>query len=674
MEYINTLKRYVSGKKYASANVRSSDGTMAYITPTGVSKQYPSPDVYNSTAGKNNCPSDFIQLSPTWNDLGFAVGSMMQPGQSCGMENTYVQETPPPTNFDWSFYVQHYPDLQQFTEQQALDHWNTYGKYEGRLPNATFMDSMANLGKVGYIDVDDVMHTVEPTYTRDYNVYSKISNATGTAMASCIPPIPPVLYGDQLILSQGSLVGRINTVSLEMGKTGTALFVRPSTDRSVQGKQVQYGDQISLTSSVSSYTTECGWWGCKVASVNNSTNVVEFGPGGDVPSTFRIEPVQGSPFALGRGINYGDLFYLRALLSNQDSFLEQSEVLIPGKSIKSPNQQYLFIYQMDGNVCLYSTTGTVIWSSGKLHTPGELILQEDGNLIAYDSGGIPQWSSGTQQQGTPPYQVRVQDDRNVVITDATEKVLWSTYTTMNSTTTPPSSGYAYVNKSIVQIGSWSDSKGTNTFSFTSRMPHPTTCDVSIMKNTCATTDKCSGFIHSTDDNTWQMIYPTDTSYMITGSLQDIYLRKSTVDLNDSSCKSGSTVMIEPTLFSNYIKGHDFVENGSGQCTVVTTPPLPKKYREMQNKMLKRIKHQVKSYQQTNLQDIQQQNADTSATMAYKTDEYKKVINQLNTVTDSTLNQQEEDLSLLDASNRKTAILWGITASVLLLFVLFRPKS
>jgi hypothetical protein len=88
MEYLETIKKYVSGKQYASSNVRSSDGTLAYMTSTGISKRYPSQDIYDATAGKNNCKSDFIQLTPKWNELGFPVGSLMKSGQSCGNENT----------------------------------------------------------------------------------------------------------------------------------------------------------------------------------------------------------------------------------------------------------------------------------------------------------------------------------------------------------------------------------------------------------------------------------------------------------------------------------------------------------------------------------------------------------------------------------------------------------
>ena len=102
MEYIDTLKKYMSGKNYANQTVRSKDGTIGYVTATGVSKPFASTEDYQATAGKNNCP-EFVQLSPNWSDLGFPVGSTMKAGQSCGNENTYVQAEPPQNNFDWQF-------------------------------------------------------------------------------------------------------------------------------------------------------------------------------------------------------------------------------------------------------------------------------------------------------------------------------------------------------------------------------------------------------------------------------------------------------------------------------------------------------------------------------------------------------------------------------------------
>ena len=39
-------------------------------------------------------------------------------------------------NFDWKFYISHYPDLRKSkitTENKAIHHWNNFGKKEGRI-------------------------------------------------------------------------------------------------------------------------------------------------------------------------------------------------------------------------------------------------------------------------------------------------------------------------------------------------------------------------------------------------------------------------------------------------------------------------------------------------------------------------------------------------------------
>jgi hypothetical protein len=73
MDYIDTLKKYVSGKKYANKNIKTPNAT-GYITATGISKQYSNQNDFNVTAGKNNCPSDFVQLTPNWTILQMQHG------------------------------------------------------------------------------------------------------------------------------------------------------------------------------------------------------------------------------------------------------------------------------------------------------------------------------------------------------------------------------------------------------------------------------------------------------------------------------------------------------------------------------------------------------------------------------------------------------------------------
>jgi hypothetical protein len=264
---------------------------MGYVTATGISKQYSNQNDFQATAGKNNCPSDFSTLTPKWDDLGFPVGSLMKSGQSCGNENKYVQAEPPKTNFDWKFYLKNNPDLGNAgltTEQHANDHWNTYGKQEGRLPNGTIISSMATLGKIGYIDVDTNIHTVPGTPTGEFKEFLSRSNVTGTQMQDCSRPLPVLKYGVPIVFVQNNQKGSLQTSSMAFGATSSEFFFRPPPGDDRQGQTVNYGDQLCLTTSSSSHT-ECGWWGCKVASVNTS-NQMYFGPGGETTPTFYIIP------------------------------------------------------------------------------------------------------------------------------------------------------------------------------------------------------------------------------------------------------------------------------------------------------------------------------------------------------------------------------------------------
>lgn len=665
MDYLVTLQKYVSGKQYASSNVKTSDGKVAYITASGVSKMYPSNEVYKKTAGKNNCGSGVIQLSPKWDDLGFAVGSLMKSGQSCGYENSYVQPKPPDTTFDWRYYIKSNPTLNLTTESQALNHWNTIGKQEGKLPNATALTSMQFLGKVGYIDVNTNLHLVPPTYDGTYTSYTN-SNITGIKMENCSRPIPSIKYGEQLILYSKSNTGFINTSSvLEMGTQTTNLFLRP-VGLQMPNQAVKYGDQVSITNSISS-SNSCGTWGCKVGKVNSVTQQFEFGPGGNLPATFEIVPPLGSSYVFGTDIKYGDPFLFKATIGQPNSILEQDAFLTPGKSIKSPNGRYMFIYQTDGNVCLYNTNGGgPLWCSMAVHDPGVLIMQGDGNLVAYDSGGVPRWATGTNGQGPAPYRLTLKNNRSAVVTDSSNAILWDTQTGGQSTEPDTITGYAYVKNSIVTFDSWNVGKNSNIFSFNSQLNQPDTCDIEDMKKHCDEVN-CSGFIHSPQTNTWQMI--TDNgNYGITSTNQDIYLKNAKVDLHDSSCLPGTSQFIDASLFGNYVQGDDFVDGGTKQCRVVE-PPKPQ-----QDNLLKQAKKYVNDYNQIQVSELQQQNVDANEKMAKKTQQYQSLLDQIGKFSPSqTLSQQYTDMKVFDDYNASHAILWGILATVVLTGILFRNK-
>ena len=56
-----------------------------------------------------------------------------------------------------------------------------------------------------------------------------------------------------------------------------------------------------------------------------------------------------------------------------------------------------------------------------------LCMQYDGNLVLY-SGTEPIWSSRTHIKGRPPYTLAIQEDNQLCIRDAAEKVTWTSKT------------------------------------------------------------------------------------------------------------------------------------------------------------------------------------------------------------------------------------------------------
>jgi hypothetical protein len=703
MEYIDTLKKYMSGKNYANKMVRSTDGTTAYITSTGVSKVFSSNDDYNATIGKNNCPTNFIQLTPNWSDLGFPVGTMMKSGQSCGLENSYVQASPPETNFDWEYYLQNNADLTQAgitTEQQATNHWNNYGKQEGRLPNASIMTSMGMLGKVGYIDVDTNFHKTQSTPTNDYKSYTSRSNVTGINMEDCSKPILSIRYGDPIIISENGKMGTINSSSqLEFTtNNSTHFFLRPPPGEDRQGQIIHYGDEVCISSSSSSYTSDCGWWGCKVASINVSTNQMEFGPGGEKTTTFKIIPPKGSSYTDGSEIKYGYIFSLMTISTSNVANVKRGSTINCKSGTEKPGMPG-GVYRYSGNNiiqyyptpeiatswnkewsnytdidCSTYTTGTTVsalnvagltngdtvgCNAGKElpnGVQGGIYRYVDNNILRwYPSGEIasswnPTWSSNIKWIDCTTYQSGESMSTKMDSSDIIEDI----------------PKFAYVTTNIVKFGSWSESKGTNVFQLFSE-EIDRSCDLSLLKKSCV--DDCVGIIHSPSNNTWQKITTSSasTDYKISSTMQDIYMKEATVDIQDSSCEPGKVSFIDATLFSNYPQGEDLQMGGTNQCNIIK-PPKPYKGKNTVDK----AKKIADKYNPSILIKMQQHQQDMSSTMKYKTAEYKKVTQGIqNTPSMDTLEQQYMDMTIFDSQNKNTLILWSIMTVAILGILLVR---
>jgi hypothetical protein len=53
------------------------------------------------------------------------------------------------------------------------------------------------------------------------------------------------------------------------------------------------------------------------------------------------------------------------------------------------------VMQTDGNLVIYTSVGTAVWSKTTGSPGATLVMQDDGNLVIYDAGGHPLWASDT---------------------------------------------------------------------------------------------------------------------------------------------------------------------------------------------------------------------------------------------------------------------------------------
>jgi hypothetical protein len=113
-------------------------------------------------------------------------------------------------------------------------------------------------------------------------------------------------------------------------------------------------------------------------------------------------------------------------------------VLSPGASnarwLSSPNGQFHFSMQRDGNLVLYNAVWRALWNSGTWGRGGtDLIHQRDGNLVMYGPTG-PVWASGTargvEEGGRVDSTLSIGNNGNVTIRQ--RRPVWDTGTWQTS--------------------------------------------------------------------------------------------------------------------------------------------------------------------------------------------------------------------------------------------------
>jgi lysophospholipase L1-like esterase len=100
--------------------------------------------------------------------------------------------------------------------------------------------------------------------------------------------------------------------------------------------------------------------------------------------------------------------------------------LKPGQSLSSQDGRFSLALKADGSVVV-SQGSTVLWSTDSTGTPpAELIFQADGNLVEYDTSGKALWQSNSA--GLLGHTLIIQNDGNLVIYDSSSKPIWASNT------------------------------------------------------------------------------------------------------------------------------------------------------------------------------------------------------------------------------------------------------
>lgn len=105
--------------------------------------------------------------------------------------------------------------------------------------------------------------------------------------------------------------------------------------------------------------------------------------------------------------------------------------LLSDQAIYSPNGNFQFRMQSDGNLVVYQKSETdwvpLGWATYTVGTGAtDAYFQSDGNLVLYTSTGQPVWSSDTYIYHCAV--LAVKDDGNVTITSPDGVIVWQTGT------------------------------------------------------------------------------------------------------------------------------------------------------------------------------------------------------------------------------------------------------
>jgi hypothetical protein len=664
--FIDTIKNFSKSIQYAGKNIKTSDGTIAYVTDTGMVKGYKDMDTYTGTAGYYGCPTLTENVNETWSKLKFPMGSVMAKGQACGNETKYVAPAPPENAFDAPWYRQAYPKLRLETDADALADWTTKGQAAGRLPNRTILTTMASLGKVGYVDPDAVLHNI-PTYTfKGIKPFLKRSNVTGTRMKDCAAG-NVVKYGDRVVLSCNDKTAYLTTDSvMQFDSSKQMVFIlRPPVGADLNGHPVQFGDSVSLTLAMTNYSDKCGYWGCKVGNVDVETQLFVFGPGGSTGGSLLKVNASSSGYAKGQNVAYDTPFLLSSSMVAPNNALFQGDVMKPGGTpVMSTDSEYYLTFRSDGKLAFYQGE-TMVWESETGSSKPKLArINARGNVEAIDTDGIVYWSTGTK--GSSPVALSVQTDGRLVLYDGSMKELWGKGALNGEDQVVAENVYAGISNNKMLFAASDLNQATFSFRTEDGTTPPEKCDVAELRKQCGKT--CVGFIHDPKTNEWQSIEKDAavTDFKISNTVQDIYMKVPQLSFTDASCKTGPATFMDAAAYDRYVTGDDLTCNGTKQCAQ-SDPRLEEDHQNVIDKReeaLEEVEQDAYDFDTSPLNELTDAVTDNHKEAQDRVVELGKKMRELQKSKGNlTYRKQAEDSEIVDRQAKVRAILWAVLALV-----------
>lgn len=660
---------YRNWKAYENENIYSTqDDTYAYVNSKGVIKAYDSLADYNDTKGKNGCGSTRINVSTRLSNLSLPIGKDMYSGQSCGNENSYVSYDFPARKKDVS------------------GAWLTSGRASGTVPYPSLLSDMTMVGKAGYIDFDTTYHSIAPKFNDTYgpSISSYIKGAT-SKIESCEISAMTMKYGDKITILNRNTYLKKNSGDrlISDDSSPTEMYILPSSNLHSLGGDVKYGDSVYL--SLTESMTTCGT-NCSIGGVTYS-NIFKFGENVDknkiiITSANSVDKTGIVALSTGTSIKYWEPVYLDATVYMNR--MVEGDILdnhSNGLKSKTENGNTAYLTFDNGKIKVNVNNGTSttinpdtdsIIGGSMIFTNGKIKFMNAQGEYIRDSV-YP--STSVTLSGSTPYYLCLSSSGLVVVVDNNNVIQWrSDMTLVNDSVYNGYLLYGSLTNDQFVFATSSSTNSSSVFKFSKKTYGNTNqCDVDALKKLCVDASGCTGFIHSTVDNTWTKMLSSYTSsdYAIsTVNDTNVYLRNMEPGVTDTSCPTSDTfTYLSASEIQGYPTGKDITSNGVRQCNIINSNLQLAELEKDTNDTKKNVRDLDNYDIRININGLEKYNKK----LQYDKDEYDDIYKLFTKNKDKTGTQKLKDSNVTLSQEKTIVLLWGIVSVSMLLILLFRPR-